>query len=39
MDIEPELEDIEEVGENERFTDMPAGQVSDVLRRDCDSMR
>lgn len=39
MDIEPELEDIEEMGENERFTGMPAGHVSDVLRRDCDSTR
>ncbi|OXG38765.1 hypothetical protein C360_01191 [Cryptococcus neoformans Bt15] len=38
MDIEPELEDIEEMGENERFTDMPAGQVRPPMEQHGEQM-
>lgn len=37
MDIEPELENIEEIHERERFTDRRAGQVSGVPRN-CDNI-
>lgn len=37
MNIEPELENIEEIHERETFTDRHAGQVSGVPR-DCDNI-